>query len=74
VCGSLAGFNGVCVGSPVEVIKTRVMSAAPGEYKNPIDCAYKMFKNEGISSFYKGFAPNVVKLSLWNSVCFVLFE
>jgi|TARA_B110000305_G_C19306282_1_gene571722 hypothetical protein len=30
VCGSLAGFNACVVGSPVDVLKTRIMNAAPG--------------------------------------------
>jgi hypothetical protein len=30
VCGSLAGLVAVLVGSPVDVMKTRIMNAKPG--------------------------------------------
>jgi len=70
----MAGFNACVVGSPVDVVKTRVMNAAPGVYSGPADCFMKLAKNEGITAFYKGFIPNVGRLAGWNAVMFLTLE
>lgn len=67
ICSGLtAGLCATLLGSPVDVIKTRVMAAkapataAPGgaphvpEFKGPIDCAVKLMKTQGPLAFYKG--------------------
>ena len=74
VCGSLSGFNAVCVGSPVDVMKTKMMNAPKGYYKNPLDCVQKILKQEGPLAFYKGFAPNLGRLASWNCVMFLTLE
>jgi hypothetical protein len=43
-CASLAGFTACIFGSPVDVLKTRVMNAEAGRYSNPLDCAYQTLK------------------------------
>jgi solute carrier family 25 uncoupling protein 8/9 len=35
-CAFGAGFNAVVVGSPVDVLKTRLMNKLPGETSNPV--------------------------------------
>lgn len=74
VCGSLAGFNACVVGSPVDVLKTRIMNAAPGQYAGPLDCLYQTIKTEGFGAFYKGFTPNVMRLAGWNCCMFLTLE
>lgn len=69
-----AGFVAVIVGSPVDVLKTRVMNAPKGMYTGPIDCIVKTLKNEGPLSFYKGFVPNVYRLVLYNCIIFLTLE
>ena len=73
-CASLAGFNAVCVGSPVDVMKTKMMNAPMGTYSGPIDCFTKTLKAEGPKGFYKGFGPNVGRLASFNCVVFLVFE
>lgn len=73
-CACMAGLTACVVGSPVDVLKTRVMNAPAGMYSNPLDCAVKTFKNEGFFAFYKGFGPNVVRLAGWNCVMFLTLE
>jgi len=74
LCASLAGFTACVVGSPVDVVKTRVMNATPGTYKNPFDCFVKLARNEGFFAFYKGFIPNVGRLAGWNMIMFLTLE
>lgn len=73
-CASLAGITACTVGSPVDVLKTRIMNAPEGMYKGPIDCLMKTFKNEGIMAFYKGYIPNCFRLASWNCVMFLTLE
>jgi solute carrier family 25 (mitochondrial uncoupling protein), member 8/9 len=65
-CATLAGITTVIIGSPVDVLKTRVMNAKKGVYSSPLDCIIKTAKYEGIGAFYKGFIPNCVRLAGWN--------
>ena len=63
--GLTAGLAATLLGSPVDVIKTRVMAARapaasiPGgpahvaEFSGPIDCAVKLLKSQGPLAFYK---------------------
>ena len=60
----------VIVGSPVDVLKTRIMNAKPGEYSSIADCVVKTFK-EGPLAFYKGFQANAGRIVSWNIVMFV---
>jgi len=74
-----AGFAATCIGSPFDVVKTRVMQGARGAdgqmlYKGMIDCFVKMFKKEGLMSFYNGFAPNYMRIGTWNVIMFLSYE
>lgn len=73
-CASLAGLTACVVGSPVDVLKTRVMNAEPGRYASPFHALGDTFKNEGFSAFYKGFGPNVARLAGWNICMFLTLE
>jgi hypothetical protein len=37
-CATMAGITACIVGSPVDVLKTRIMNARPGVYSSPVDC------------------------------------
>lgn len=75
--GFLAGFCAVCCGSPVDVMKTRIMNAKKGTgevYKNVFECFYKILTIEGPLAFYNGFAPNVLRIGTWNMFMFFAYE
>jgi solute carrier family 25 uncoupling protein 8/9 len=79
ICAFGAGFVACCVGSPVDVVKTRVMNKplkADGTplYSSAADCALKIVRNEGAASFYAGFIPNFMRIGCWNCVMFVTLE
>nr|CAD1817688.1 unnamed protein product [Ananas comosus var. bracteatus] len=67
-----AGFFAVCVGSPVDVVKSRMMGDS--SYKSTLDCFIKTLKNEGPLAFYKGFIPNFGRLGSWNVIMFLTLE
>ena len=76
-CGALAGFTAVLVGSPMDVMKTRIMNAKKGtaqEYSSVLDCFFKTLRNEGPLAFYSGFTLNCLRIVSWNIVMFVMLE
>ena len=79
----MAGTCSTLVTNPIWVIKTRLMSQsnsrsssqgkAPWHYRNTLDCAMKMYRNEGLRSFYSGLTPALIGLS-HVAVQFPLYE
>ncbi|GAX85450.1 hypothetical protein CEUSTIGMA_g12866.t1 [Chlamydomonas eustigma] len=69
-----AGFFAVCLGSPVDVVKSRVMGDKVGRFNGVLDCFMKTAREEGIVAFYKGFAPNFGRLGSWNVAMFLTLE
>ena len=73
LCGLLAGFTATVVGSPFDVVKTRMMSNKE-EYRNPVEAVVKTFRNDGPLAFYNGFFTNFARIGTWNTIMFVTFE
>ncbi|KAM7527706.1 hypothetical protein LguiB_031116 [Lonicera macranthoides] len=72
LAGLGAGFFAVCIGSPIDVVKSRMMGDSV--YRSTFDCFIKTLKNEGPLAFYKGFLPNFGRLGSWNVIMFLVFE
>ncbi|KAJ8747691.1 hypothetical protein K2173_013142 [Erythroxylum novogranatense] len=72
LAGLGAGFFAVCIGSPIDVVKSRMMGDS--SYKNTMDCFIKTLKNEGFFAFYKGFLPNFTRMGSWNVIMFLTLE
>ena len=75
--GLSAGLAATLLGSPVDVVKTRVMNAAKdgsAPFKGPIDCAAWLLRTQGPTAFYKGFIPNFARIGSWNIVTWVTLE
>ena len=53
--------------NPADVIKTRlqVINRKQGEptYTGIMDCAKKIFRNEGLKAFYKGAVPRIIVIA-----------
>ena len=71
-CAFAAGFVATIVGSPVDVLKTRLMNMSGGE--SGLAMVSGMIKKEGMGSFYKGFTANFMRLGCWNCCMFVSLE
>jgi hypothetical protein len=67
------GLAATIVGSPIDVLKSRVM-ANRGTGRGVLEIIRSTAKAEGLGGFYKGFAPNFVRMSGWNIVFFVTYE
>ena len=63
--GSIAGAFGAFMVYPIDLVKTRMQNQRSGRvgqvlYKNSIDCAKKVIKNEGVKGLYSGVFPQLV--------------
>jgi len=63
--GGVAGALGATAVYPIDLVKTRMQnqrSKVVGEvlYRNSMDCVRKVYKNEGLSGFYRGLPPQLV--------------
>lgn len=73
ICAFMAGFTATCVGSPFDVVKTRMMNKAV-HYNGFVDCVTKTMKEEGPMAFYNGFTANFMRIGTWNIAMFVTLE
>lgn len=63
--GSIAGAFGAFMVYPIDLVKTRMQNQRKqrvGEllYKNSVDCAKKVVKNEGFKGLYSGVLPQLI--------------
>jgi len=69
----LAGSGGAIVGSPADVVLVRMQAdgkAPPhlrNNYKNAFDGLFRIAKNEGILSWWRGSGPNVYRAALMSA-------
>lgn len=71
--GGVAGLITVYVTQPLDTIKTRMQSIeAKKEYRNTFVCASRMFKEEGVRTFWSGAVPRLVRLVLSGGIVFTM--
>jgi solute carrier family 25 phosphate transporter 23/24/25/41 len=56
------------------VLKTRLALRKTGEYKSILDAAKKIFKNEGLKSFYRGYVPNMFGIIPYAGIDLACYE
>ncbi|XP_028043897.1 mitochondrial uncoupling protein 4 [Bombyx mandarina] len=75
-----AGFVAAVLGTPADVLKTRLMNQPVGPdgrgtlYRGMIDCLQQSVRNEGVLSLYKGFLPLWMRLGPWALINWIAFE
>lgn len=82
VAGGTAGFVEICLMHPLDIAKTRLQmqsSANPivsgaNHYRGVLDCFGKMYKQEGLQSYYKGILPPILVETPKTAVRFFTFE
>ncbi|KAJ5573068.1 hypothetical protein N7450_010052 [Penicillium hetheringtonii] len=63
------------VTQPLDTIKTRMQSLeASKNYKNSFVCAARIFKDEGIFTFWSGAMPRLARLILSGGIVFTMYE
>lgn len=68
----MAGFVATTICSPVDVLKTRVMSAK--EKKNLANLILDIYKKEGFTWMFKGWVPSFIRLGPHTIFTFIFLE
>lgn len=85
IAGGSAGFVEVCIMHPLDLVKTRLQiqskktvgAAGAGNqlyYDGVIDCFRKMYRSEGVFSYWKGILPPILAETPKRATKFVCFE
>lgn len=69
----MAGATATALTQPLDVMKTRMMNAAPGEFSGPM-AVVRTLLPLGPMGFYKGFVPAFVRLGPQTILTFLLLE
>jgi len=72
--GVIAGAASVFGNTPVDVVKTRMQGLEASKYKNTLDCAVQIMKNEGPMAFYKGTVPRLGRVCLDVAITFMIYD
>lgn len=63
--GAIAGIVTVYTTMPLDVVKTKMQGLNARQlYKGAFDCAWTVFKSEGVLAFWKGATPRLARLSV----------
>lgn len=80
LAGTIAGASTLCITNPIWVVKTRMClqyaatsSQTEVYYNGVIDGLIKLYRNEGIKGFYKGFVPGLFGVS-HGAIQFMAYE
>ncbi|XP_063705134.1 putative tricarboxylate transport protein, mitochondrial [Culicoides brevitarsis] len=72
--GAIAGAASVFGNTPIDVVKTRMQGLEASKYKNTMDCAMTIWRNEGPKAFYKGTIPRLSRVCLDVAITFMIYD
>ena len=73
--GSFAGVVTVYTTMPIDTVKTRMQALGASEvYSSTLNCFAKIFKEEGLLTFWKGATPGLGRLVLSGGIVFSIYE
>ncbi|CAM9736783.1 unnamed protein product [Phaeothamnion confervicola] len=74
VCGSVAGAISAGLTTPLDVVKTRLMTQSPGQYRGVVDCLQAIVKDEGPKALFSGMWPRVSSIAFGGAIFFGAYE
>ncbi|KAL7666839.1 Succinate/fumarate mitochondrial transporter [[Candida] zeylanoides] len=73
--GSFAGIVTVYTTMPIDTVKTRMQALGASElYTSTANCFVRIFKDEGLLTFWKGATPRLGRLVLSGGIVFTIYE
>ncbi|CAG9766790.1 unnamed protein product [Ceutorhynchus assimilis] len=72
--GAIAGGVSQTFIYPLEVLKTRLALRITGQYKGISDAAYKIYIEEGLRAFYRGYVPNILGIVPYAGIDLAVYE
>ncbi|KAL6602956.1 hypothetical protein ACP70R_043317 [Stipagrostis hirtigluma subsp. patula] len=76
-CGTVSGALGATCVYPLQVIRTRLQAQqanSEAAYRGMSDVFWRTLQHEGISGFYKGILPNLLKVVPAASITYLVYE
>lgn len=58
----------------MEVLKTRLALRKTGQYNGMLDAAKRIYVNEGLRSFYRGYIPNILGIIPYAGIDLAVYE
>eukprot|EP01084_Bolivina_argentea_P245631 411187_1 len=75
VASLVSGFAATTACAPADLVKTRIMCDPYKElYKNPVDCAIKTVRYDGLFALFRGWVPSYVRVGPHFIIAFPLLE
>ncbi|CAD6576601.1 MAG: hypothetical protein TREMPRED_001725 [Tremellales sp. Tagirdzhanova-0007] len=78
VIGLISGAMGPFSNAPIDTIKTRIQKASKAEgetgFSRLVKVTTDLFRNEGVSAFYKGITPRVLRVAPGQAIVFTVYE
>lgn len=74
VVGAFAGVVTVYSTMPIDTVKTRMQSLDSKKYTSTLNCFVRVFKDEGLKTFWKGTTPRLGRLMLAGGIIFTIYE
>ncbi|XP_039551950.1 mitochondrial uncoupling protein 4 isoform X2 [Passer montanus] len=80
VGSACSGLVAAVLGTPADVVKTRIMNQPRDKqgrgllYKSSMDCLIQTVQGEGFMSLYKGFTPTWMRMAPWSLVFWLTYE
>jgi len=72
--GAVAGAFAGALTTPLDVVKTRLMTSSPGTYRGVMHCVQKTVSEEGALAMFKGIQPRVLWIGLGGGCFFSALE
>ncbi|CAG89203.1 DEHA2F11352p [Debaryomyces hansenii CBS767] len=73
--GAFAGITTVYTTMPIDTVKTRMQALGADKlYTSTLNCFVKIFKEEGLLTFWRGATPRLGRLVLSGGIVFTIYE
>ena len=66
----VSGAAGVLAGYPLDTVKVKIQTSAPGTYRSTFDCLGQLVARDGAKSLYKGMSSPLVGVAGINAITF----
>ena len=74
LCGSVAGGIAAGLTTPLDVVKTRLMTQSPGQYSGVASCLRSIIKDEGPGALFAGATPRMTSIAFGGAIFFGAYE
>lgn len=74
LAGSLAGVTSVAFTYPLDLVRARMAVTARDRYPNILEVFFKMYREEGLRTVYRGFMPTILGSVPYSGISFFTYE